>query len=39
LCFDGDAVSAEDKVDGPLSDTLGDVPSDPGENHLLYGYC
>jgi len=39
LCVDDDTVSAEDKVDGPLSDTLGDMPSDPGENHSLDVYC
>ena len=32
---DGDTVSAENRADGPVSDTLGDMSSDPGENDSL----
>jgi len=35
-CVNADAVSAEDRIDGPLSDTLGDMSSDPGENYSIH---
>lgn len=34
-----DAVSTESRIEGPLSDTLGDMSSDPGKyNNLHSGY-
>ena len=32
---DDNTVSAENRADGPVSDTLGDMSSDPGENDSL----
>jgi len=36
LCADGDVVSAENKVVGPLSDTLGEITSESGEKRCTY---